>query len=67
VTVDKVIAVLRQNTAYAQNAIEKLAAIIDPTHTCQGAIRDAIMTAKEAIPPETKRKMGILTDQYLDH
>jgi 5'-methylthioadenosine phosphorylase len=66
VTVEKVIATLRQNTAFAQDAITKLAAIIDTQHNCQGAIKDAIMTTPSVIPVETRRRMDAIVKNYLD-
>jgi len=65
VTVEMVIQTLNKNTAYAQKAIQILAEIIDQNHSCEGTIKDAIMTSPSKIPPETKRKTSTITGKYI--
>jgi 5'-methylthioadenosine phosphorylase len=67
VTVEMVIKILNQNTALAQQAIERLVRIL-PVETachCQQNLKDAIMTSVEKIPTDTKAKLGILISKYI--
>jgi len=67
VTVDAVVAVMRQNVASAKklllNAIPALASA--PKCSCGSALRGAIMTAREAISPEARTRLALLVDKYL--
>jgi len=67
VTVDMVIRTLMQNTAAAQKAIEILANLVDPEAVCDchHALKDAIITQPEVIPPLTRQKVALLVDRYL--
>lgn len=67
VTVDMVIRTLNRNTELAQQSILNLLDHLDdqPACTCQHALADAIITARDRIPPETIQKLGILVSKYL--
>jgi 5'-methylthioadenosine phosphorylase len=67
VTVDLVIRVLQANTALAQRAIARLTKRLEErrTCTCENALADALITRRDAIPQETREKLGLLVDKYL--
>ena len=67
VTVEMVIHTLMQNTEVAQKAVELLLSKIDPAADCecQHALKDAIITQPDAIPPETRKKVDLLVNRYL--
>jgi 5'-methylthioadenosine phosphorylase len=68
VTVEMVIRVLNQNTAFAQQAIGRLVtdqpAQAEPC-PCPSALADAILTSREKIPAETKEKLKLLIGKYV--
>ena len=67
VTVEMIIANLTQNARMAQqviaSAVERLP--YERTCECASALKYAIITRPEAIPAETKRKLGPLVGKYL--
>jgi 5'-methylthioadenosine phosphorylase len=67
VTVEMIIANLTQNARTAQqvmaSAVERLP--YERTCECASALKYAIITRPEAIPAETKRKLGPLVSKYL--
>jgi len=68
VTVEQVVAVLRENARLAQEIVRgTVAAIADgfasPAHT---ALATAIMTDPACIPPERRTALALLLDRYLD-
>jgi 5'-methylthioadenosine phosphorylase len=67
VTVEMIIANLTQNARMAQqviaSALERLP--YERTCECASALKYAIITRPEAIPAETKRKLGPLVGKYL--
>jgi 5'-methylthioadenosine phosphorylase len=67
VSVEAVIAVLIHNTQVAQQAIANLAAAlpVDRDCTCSHALRDALITNHQVIPPETRLKLDLLVGKYL--
>ncbi|MDP2965449.1 MAG: S-methyl-5'-thioadenosine phosphorylase [Pelolinea sp.] len=67
VTVEMVIKVLNQNTTLAQNALERLIQLLPESNDCdcQNILKDAIMTQRNRIPKNTKKKLGILVKKYL--
>ncbi len=62
VTVDAVLAVVRKNVTLAKRVIAELARDLpDPAKSpARGALAGAIMTAKEAVTPEAKKRLGWL-------
>ncbi|MGA2112113.1 MAG: S-methyl-5'-thioadenosine phosphorylase [Anaerolineales bacterium] len=67
VSVEMVIRILHQNTTTAQQAVDRLVARLpeNRTCTCSSALRDAIITAPEAIPENTKRALAPLISHYV--
>ena len=67
VTVEVVVARLKQNAETARKAIvgalPQLAA--ERTCPCATALRNALLTDPAAIPPETRRRLALLVDRYL--
>lgn len=68
VSVEKVIAILHKNVATAKAIIRKVIPMIPPERSCvcAHALKDAIITAPQAIPEETKKKLSLLVGKYLD-
>lgn len=67
VTVEMVIRVLNHNTQVAQEAIRILAADLKPERDCgcSTALKDALITAPDRVPAETRRKLNLLLQKYL--
>jgi 5'-methylthioadenosine phosphorylase len=67
VTVEMVIRVLNQNTAFAQQAIGSLVTALNPKRncSCDSALKDALITDRTKIPEDTRRKLSLLTGKYL--
>jgi 5'-methylthioadenosine phosphorylase len=67
VTVDLVIRTLQRNTQLAQKAIGDLITRLpdDRTCGCGRALEGALITDPAAIPPETRKRLGLLVDKYL--
>jgi 5'-methylthioadenosine phosphorylase len=66
VTVEMVVRILNQNTSVAQAAIRLMAKSLPAERTCdcQHALRSAIITAREAIPPAVLRDLDPLVGKY---
>lgn len=66
VTVEMVIERLHANLALAQKAITNIVAVVGGLpHESAGAMRYAIMTAHDRIPPETRERIKLLAGEYL--
>jgi len=67
VTVDMVIEILNRNTQLAQQAVRNLVRNIPEERTCScgSALATALITHPEAIPTETRQRLGLLVDKYL--
>jgi len=67
VTVEMVIAVLNKNTQIAQEAIRNLALNFNPDRSCGcgHALKTALITNPDVIPPKTRRKLDLLVKKYL--
>jgi len=67
VTVDMVIKVLNENTSLAQTAIRNLVKTLKDEEDCpcRSALEHALITQKDKIPAETRRKLDILIGKYL--
>ncbi|HEX9017889.1 MAG TPA: S-methyl-5'-thioadenosine phosphorylase [Anaerolineaceae bacterium] len=66
VSVEIVIRTLMHNTETAQEAVKLLVKNLkDDDCACHHALQDAIITARERIPAETRQKLGLLVDKYL--
>jgi 5'-methylthioadenosine phosphorylase len=67
VTVDIVVEILNRNTQIAFQCVENLAAAIDRDRTCEcgSALANALITRPDAVPLETRQRLGLLVDRYL--
>jgi len=67
VTVDAIVANLLANAALARQAIAELVRQLpeDFDCSCQHALRDAIITRPEAVPPAVRRDLQLLVGKYL--
>lgn len=67
VSVDLVVRTLQKNTLLAQNALIKLVEELEtnPDCPCHHSLKDAIITGREKILPETRHKLDILLKKYL--
>lgn len=67
VSVEQVIEILNQNTRLAQEAVRLLARSIGRQRPCAcgSALANAIITQKQAIPPEARQRAALLIEKYL--
>lgn len=67
VSVDLVNKTLHKNTEIAQNTITTLVSQLGESEpcSCQNALENAIITRRDAIPAETKKKLHLLVEKYL--
>ncbi len=67
VTVELVIRTLQKNTALAQQAIARLVRSLPEARDCAcgQALKDALITAPDRIPGETRQRLALLVDKYL--
>jgi 5'-methylthioadenosine phosphorylase len=67
VTVEMVIEILNRNTQLAQQAIRNLIHLLPEEFACDcdTALATALITHKDAIPAETRQRLGLLVDKYL--
>lgn len=67
VSVDAVVAVMRQNAAHARQVVAKVVERIPAEHTCIAAhaLENAIMTDPASISDEAKRRLGLLIGKYI--
>jgi 5'-methylthioadenosine phosphorylase len=68
VTVEMVIRILLSNTQLAQKAIGAIIEDLPEERGCEcgQALRDAIITEPSQIPQKTRKRLGLIVDQYLD-
>jgi 5'-methylthioadenosine phosphorylase len=68
VSVDAVIEVLNRNTQIAQDAIANLARDLHSERECgcDSALANALITDPSVIPPETRQRLSLLIDKYLE-
>lgn len=68
VTVEMVIEILNRNTTIAQEAVKNLVDILNPERLCDcpHALATALITDPGAIPPDTKERLALLVEKYLD-
>jgi 5'-methylthioadenosine phosphorylase len=66
VTVEAVMAIIRQNVALAKQIVKGSAERIPPARRCGcvAAAAHAVMTAPEAIPASARERLGIIMDKY---
>jgi len=67
VTVEAVIAVLLENAAMAKAILRRAVRAIPAARSCpcSRALRDAIITARDRIPPATRERLKLLVGKYL--
>jgi 5'-methylthioadenosine phosphorylase len=67
VSVEMVVATLHKNTEVAQKTILSVVESLPDESPCEchDALKDAFITQKTSISPETKKKLGLLVDKYL--
>lgn len=67
VTVEMVVANLAKNAEAGRSIVRAVAAAGLPSTTCdcQHALRDAIITAPDAIPSTARERLGLIVDDYL--
>ena len=68
VTVELVIEILKRNTDIAQQAVKNIVQQLthDRMCDCHQALASALITNPEAIPAETRQRLSLLVDKYLD-
>ncbi len=67
VTVERVVQILKANTSLARRALAKLLDRLPDTRPCHcaDALRDAILTGRDRIPPATLQRLSLLVGRYL--
>lgn len=67
VTVEMVVKVLMQNTKVAQEAVVNLIKLLPEEDTCgcHSILKDAIMTNKAVISPDTLQRVNLLVEKYI--
>lgn len=68
VTVEKVVAILHKNVATAKAIIKRVVPVIPKERSCAcaQALKDAIITAPQAISEAAKKKLWLLIGKYLE-
>ena len=68
VTVEAVIAILLENAAMAKAILRRAVRTLPAARTCAcpHALRDAIITARDRIPPATRERLKLLVGKYLE-
>jgi 5'-methylthioadenosine phosphorylase len=68
VTVEMVIEILHRNTELAQQAVCLLARELTSKRTCicPNALATALITQQDKIPPETRQRLAIFVEKYLN-
>jgi 5'-methylthioadenosine phosphorylase len=66
VSVEAVLAVLRQNAVTADEVLARAVVSLDPERPpdCDGAMRHAVLTAPAAVPPEARQRLALLMERY---
>jgi 5'-methylthioadenosine phosphorylase len=67
VSVDAIIAIIKQNVAMAKSIIRNAVRRIGPGRACPcaSALRYAIITDKAAIPAETRERLDLIIGSYI--
>jgi 5'-methylthioadenosine phosphorylase len=68
VSVEMIIRTLHENAAVVQEAIQNLTAMLDDDFSCdcEDALSKALTTQTDLIPAESRQKLGLLVDKYLN-
>src|SRR5438105_14690557 len=69
VSVEQIIQVLTQNAANACEVVRAAVAAMPRTRSCKcgSALKHALLTQPDKIPPATRKKLALLLDKYLEH
>jgi len=67
VSVEMVIEILNKNVRIANDSVHNLVSRLSVERACQcgHALRDALITRQDVIPEDTRKKLGLLVDRYL--
>ncbi len=67
VSVEAVVAVLQENVKTAQALLRRVVAALPPTRecVCAHALRDAIITPRDRVPAELRRRLAPIVGKYL--
>jgi 5'-methylthioadenosine phosphorylase len=68
VSVEMVVETLNKNTQVAQAALHQLVHGLKPERSCEcgHALKNALITQVDKIPSETRQRLALLVDRYLD-
>ena len=68
VTVEMVIEILNRNTQIAEKSIRNLLNLLTSERDCDcpNALSDALITRPDIIPDETRQRLSLLVEKYLD-
>ena len=68
VSVELVVQNLMHNVQTAQTIVKRMASSASGATACgcDRALENAIITSRDLIPPETRKRLGLLVDKYLD-
>jgi 5'-methylthioadenosine phosphorylase len=68
VSVEMVVETLNRNTQVAQAALHQLVHGLKPERNCEcgHALKNALITQVDKIPSETRQRLALLVDRYLD-
>jgi len=67
VSVEAIIRILLANAEVAKQAIQNVVPLLPPDRACECAfaLRDALITRRDLIPPEVRRELDLLVGKYL--
>jgi 5'-methylthioadenosine phosphorylase len=68
VSVEMVVEILNKNTQTAQEAVRRLLRSLNPERSCDcgHALKNALITQVDKIPNETRQRLALLVDRYLE-
>jgi 5'-methylthioadenosine phosphorylase len=68
VSVEMVVEILNKNTQTAQEAVRHLLRKLNPERSCDcgHALKNALITQVDKIPSQTRQRLALLVDRYLD-
>ena len=66
VTMEDIINILNKNTELARKVIEKSVKYLETelTCSCSQSLKNAVITSRDSIPPDVKKKYGVLIRKY---
>ena len=68
VTVDQIVAVLLKNAEHACNVVREAVAAMPKTRSCKcgSALKNAMITQKNVVPPATLERLKLLVGKYFN-